>query len=139
MRIINRNGERLLQKDDYTEVFVKDGDIIQYTGIYHKSNNEKENIETLFVGIIVSERYRYDKGLMGIYVDPLYILLNNRWSKIINKPPPAKYSLYPHLLLLPEFYYHYYPIYYLHTCENVDITHYKDIQTIIDFSISYNY
>ena len=78
-------------------------------------------IETSFIGIVQSRKYNHDIGTFGIYVMPIYIwnITNNEWNKIINyKNPYTKYFLYPHFLVLPNIYYHSYPLYFLHTCEN---------------------
>ena len=104
MKIILKNQNRVLVKDNNEEVSVNDGDIIQYTGIYYKTINDIVKIveiETTFIGIVQTEKFKYDVGIIGIYVNPLYIFnkMNDEWNKIINyKPPSTKYFLYPHLL-----------------------------------------
>jgi hypothetical protein len=108
MKIIVRNRSRILVKDDGNEVYVNDGDIIQYTGIYHKIINDivqTVKIETTFVGKVICEKYRHDDGILGIYVEPMFIfnLMYDEWNKIINyKTPTTKYFVYPHMLLVSQ-------------------------------------
>ena len=109
MRIVMKNGSRLLLKDGKEDVYVNDGDIIMYTVMYHKIINDivKDiKIETTFIGKVFCERYRHDEGIVGIYVEPLYIfnIMYDEWNKIINYKPPNgnKYFAYPHLLLVKE-------------------------------------
>ena len=125
MEIVTINNTRILIKENGIKVSINDGDIIQYTGIYYKKINDivrAVQIETTFVGIIETYRYRHDIGVSGIYIKPLYIwdIINNEWLKIVNLNPPAtKYFLYPHLLMLPQHMYGLsYPLNFLHTCEN---------------------
>lgn len=108
MKIIKTSdGNRMLMTDDNKKVSVNDGDIIQYTGIYHKIINDivyKVEIETTFIGVVYCEKFRHDEGIIGLYVEPLYIWnkMCDEWNKIINYKPPDgsnKYFLYPHLLL----------------------------------------
>ena len=133
MQIIIKNNKRILIKDNNQEVSINDGDIIQYTGIYYKFENDIYNmnkIETTFIGIIQSRKYNHDIGTFGIYVMPLYIwnITNNEWNKIINYTHPnTKYFLYPHLLVLPYIYYHSYPLYFLHTCINKSLDEFTNI------------
>jgi len=145
MKIIDKNNTRFLIKDDNSEINISDGQYIKYTGIYYKNNFNSENIEknmnlseqsldkevfpfidipenieTTFYGIVECCRYRHDLGTTGIYIEPLYILLNNKFFKIINyTKPTTKYFLYPHLLMLPDTYYHYKSLYFLDTVENI--------------------
>ena len=121
MKIIDeKNNVRILIKDDNSEINISDGQFIKYTGIYYKNSTNLEDIETSFYGIIECCRYRYDLGTTGIYIKPLYIFLNNEWYKIINYINPTnKYFLYPHLLMLPNIYHYYKPLYFLDTIENV--------------------
>ena len=109
MQIIMKNGNRVLLKDNEVDTYVNDGDIIMYTGIYHKTINDivkTVKIETTFIGKVFCERYRHDEGILGIYVEPLYIfnMMHDEWNKIINYKPPngRKYFDYPHLLLVKE-------------------------------------
>ena len=122
MQIIVKNGARVLLKDKTkdkgegkkgeekeNEVNVNDGDIIMYTGMYHKIINDivkYVKIETTFIGKVICEKYRDIEGIVGIYVEPLYIfnMMYDEWNKIINYKPPngKKYFLYPHLLLVKE-------------------------------------
>ena len=109
MQIVMKNGNRLLLKDGGEDVYINDGDIIMYTGMYHKTINDivqTVKIETTFVGKVFCERYRHDDGIVGIYVEPLYIfnMMYDEWNKIINYKPPNgnKYFAYPHLLRVKE-------------------------------------
>jgi hypothetical protein len=124
MKIINNlQGERILLKDNNVEVNISDCAFIQYRGIYYKQINDIiqiVEIETPFMGIVVGERSRFDRGIMGIYIKPMYIwdIMNNEWKMIVNYVPPVKkYFFYPHLLLLPGNY-HNHSIYNLETCDN---------------------
>lgn len=141
MKIIDIENNRILEKDNNEEVKINNNDIIEYTGIYYKIINdiiEITKIETSFVGIVESSKYRYDSGTIGVYIKPLYIFdkIDNIWKKIINyKPPIQKYFLYPHLLLLPQYdYYNYYPVlYFLHTCKNVSLNDFNNVT--LDFKL----
>lgn len=151
MKIIIENNNRILIKDNFLKINMNDGNIIQYTGIYYtpikdndkpkdndtpKDNDKPVEIETTFIGIIEGEKYRYNSGIFGIYIKPLYILdiINNEWLKIINyKEPKEKYFLYPHLLVLPEYSYNYcYHLRFLQTCENIDLDKFINITKTFD-------
>jgi len=80
MKIIDKNNKRYLIKDDNSEINISDGQYIKYTGIYYKNNYNLEDIETTFYGVIECCRYRHDLGITGIYIKPLYILLNNKMN-----------------------------------------------------------
>ena len=138
MKIIYRNNiNRILVKDDGSEVNINDGDVVEYTGVYYKYiETETEiaianvfGIETGFVGIVETQRSR-EGIIQGIYIKPLYIwsLIGREWMKINDyEPPSEKYFLYPHLLMLPETYYHSKPLYFLHTCENRSLSDFNNI------------
>lgn len=106
--VLTNKKKRVLITDDNKKISVNDGDIIQYTGIYHKIINDivrKVEIETTFVGVVFCEKYRHNEGIIGLYVEPLYIWnkMCDEWNRIINFKPPDgsdKYFLYPHLLLV---------------------------------------
>ena len=130
MQIIMKNGRRILlkeQNNEYdNEINIDDGDIIQYQGIYYKeiqTHAHIEQIQTMFVGKVC--QYRSDTtGFTGIYVEPLYIYdaVHNQWKKIMNyEKPNTYYFSYPHLLMLPEKEYRHLPLYFLHTCSNVEL------------------
>jgi len=142
MEIYYDCSKRILKKKDNNNlVNISDGDIIKYTGIYYKKIDdiiEHVEIETSFIGKIDCEKSRHDEGIMGIYVNPLYIydIVGQKWRKIINyKLPSHKYFLYPHLLLLPNKYYHYKSIYKLKTCENVNLSDFQNITDTFDLHI----
>ena len=137
--IIIRNNNRILIKESGIEVNINDGDIIQYTGIYYKEINDivrRVNIETTFVGVIETCRYRYDTDTTGIYVKPLYIwdIMNEKWYKIVNlNPPQTKYFLYPHLLSLSlQNDYHCSSLYFLDSCENKSLEEFANIDTLFE-------
>ena len=132
MSIIIKDNNRILIKENAKEIMINDGDIIQYTGIYYKhSKNEISNlfeIKTTFIGIVVTEKS--SEVIQGIYVKPIYIwsMVGNEWMKINDyECPVTKYFLYPHLLILPEFYYNSKPLYFLHTCENKSLSDFNNI------------
>ena len=124
---------RILLKDNDEKVNISDNQIVQYTGIYYKNINsivDFVEIQTIFIGKVLSDRYRYDTGITGIYLEPLYIwdIQNNEWNKIIDyKPPEKKYFFYPHLLLLQNYYYNFHPLYFLETCENKKLEDFNNI------------
>jgi hypothetical protein len=136
MEIIIKNNNRTLIKENGIEININDGSIIQYTGIYYKNINDLQNIsyiETTFIGIVETHRYKYDSGITGIYIRPLYILLDDEWHKIINfKNPVEKYFLYPHLLMLPDHNYTYRPLHYFHTCINASLHDYVNINKTLE-------
>jgi hypothetical protein len=141
MTIIIKNNNRILIKENGTEVNISDGEIIQYSGIYYKTINDIVKIvkiETTFIGVVEICRYKYDTGIEGIYVKPLYIwdTMNNEWYKIINlKPPKKKYFVYPHLLLSTQYNNYpscYYPLYFLNTCENKSLDEFSYIHKVFN-------
>jgi hypothetical protein len=76
MKIITKNSNRVLVKENGTEVNISDGEIIQYTGIYYKTINdiiEIVQIKTTFLGVVETSRCSHNNGVEGIYVKPLYI------------------------------------------------------------------
>jgi hypothetical protein len=142
MEIIYRDNNRILVKDSNQEININDNHIILYTGIYYKTSNEIapiSEIETSFIGIIECEKFRYDEGIIGIYVKPLYIWdkIMYKWKKIINyEKPKKKYFYYPHLLSLPNIQSSIFlPIYNLNTCINVDLKDYENIDKTFDLKI----
>ena len=136
MKIIINNNTRILIKDDNKEINITNGQIIQYIGIYYKNANDIHNmicIETVFIGTVFSERYRYDDGITGIYITPLYLLLDREWHKIINfKNPEQKYFKYPHFLKLSSCDYTYNALDYLHTCINISLNDFTDVNKTIE-------
>ena len=135
MRIIIKNNTRVLLKDGGDEVYINDGDIIMYTGMYHKTINDiikTVKIESTFIGKVVCERYRHDEGIVGIYVEPLYIfnMMYDEWNKIINYKPPNgnKYVEYPHLLLVKE------PHCFTFT-KNMELDEFKLVTKCVDFAM----
>jgi len=141
MPITIKNNSRTLIKENGTEVNINDGDIIQYNGIYYKTVNDivkMVKIETIFIGVVETCRYKFDTGIIGIYVKPLYIwdILNSEWYKIVNlQPPKTKYFLYPHLLMESEkncYLSAYNPLYLLNTCKNKSLDKFVNIQTTFD-------
>ena len=132
MKIIN-NNYRTLIKDNGEEININDGDIIQYTGYYYKTVNDivhTAEIKTYFIGKIYTYRSELDI-ITGIYIIPMYIYdnINSEWKKIVNYTnPKTKYFLYPHLLMLPEYYYNYKPLYFLDTCSNKSLDEFKHIK-----------
>jgi hypothetical protein len=142
MKIITSgNGDRVLIKDNNEEVYVNDGDTIQYTGIYYKTINdivETVEIETTFIGLVLMEKFRHSDGIIGIYVKPLYIWnkMRDRWNKIVNyKPPENKYFVYPHLLLVSPSFELRGLKNSLHTCENILLDDFPVISECIDLGM----
>lgn len=119
---IIKNANRILIKENGEEINMNDGDIIQYTGHYYKHVNDIVNmvtIETTFIGVVETCRFRYDTGIEGIYV----------------KPSIKKYFVYPHLLMLSRHNNYpscYYPIFSLNTCENKSLDEFINIQKTFD-------
>lgn len=138
MQITIKNNKNILIKDNNEEVNIDKGEIIEYNGIYYKTINNIlniVNIETLFIGVIDSYRYKYDTGITGIYIKPMYIwnIIDNEWNRIINyESPKNKYFLYPHLLSLPQYNYDYKSLNFLNTCIN------KSLDDIININININ-
>lgn len=137
MNIIYENGNRILITNNKNKININDGNIVQYTGIYYKLLNiitRYASIETKFIGKIICEKSRYDTGVIGIYIKPLYIWdnLNNEWLKIKDyNVPRTKYFSYPHFLALPVVSdFCYCPLYFLDTIENVILDNYKNIDKI---------
>jgi hypothetical protein len=139
MKIIESNNKRILILD-FESVDLSDGAVIEYMGNYYTKKNELDEtgylvtkfVLTKFIGVV--ERYKFTNGIItGIYVRPLFIIdpADDQWKKIVNYKEPVypinKYFFYPHLLILPNEYYHYYPIYCLHTCKNRNTLDFQDI------------
>ena len=140
MEIITKNhNDRILITPEGNEIPIHDGQCIQYTGIYYTTQKRYslDNVETRFVGMIHRCRYRYDTGIMGIYVHPLYMWLEGEWRRIPKlNPPKTKYFFYPHLLMLPQYCMtHCYALDYLHTCEPAVLSDYTHITR--DFDLNY--
>ena len=140
MEIIIKNDRRILVNEDKKELDISDGIIIQYIGTYYKPKKDTINMFDIeenkckFIGKIETSRGDIT-GTTGIYIIPLYILENNtlEWIKIANyTPPKKKYFLYPHLLMLPEKYYHYRPQYFLHTCEEANLIDFSNVTKTIN-------
>jgi len=133
MKIELFNNKLVLLKKNKMKINIDIGNIIKYTGHFYDNTSTFANLKyvrTLFIGVVENYRYNCEEGYTGIYVKPLYVWNINDlgWNKIINyKQPREKYFLYPHLLHLPEFYYHFQPLHYLHTCINVYLKDYDDI------------
>jgi hypothetical protein len=150
---------RVLTKDDNTRYNISDGEIIKYTGIYYlpdPNNSIPLEVEATFIGKIECERYHHHSGISGIYINPLYIFYDDsngpgceagpeftegKWHKIINyKTPRQKYFYYPHLLMLPETYYHFQPLYFFHTVEQVSLAEFeKNTPNIGEMELNYIY
>jgi hypothetical protein len=130
------DGNLILYKEDVNNsyVIISDGSILKYTGIYYVKNTNSLGhfeIETRFVGKVDTYKFNHENGYEGIFIIPLFIYneLTNEWKKIINYSPPKygnKYFYYPHLLMLPVFHSNHYPLYYLDTCVNVELSKYED-------------
>ena len=138
MKIDNIIYNRILIKDDNSSVNITDGSIIKYVANYYVKNPDSPYsphiFETEFVGKVECIRSDID-GAAGIYVSPLYILYKEQIHRIINYKhtnPSGKYFYFPHLLMLPEKEYHYYPIYTLHTVENTTLDKYDYVVKTID-------
>jgi hypothetical protein len=135
MNIVYENDARILIKNNGDKINISDGTIIQYIANYYKLINiitRYATIETIFVGKIVCEKSRYDTGIIGIYIQPIYIWdnLNNEWLKINDYTvPKTKYFLYPHFLALPRLSdSSYSPLYFLDTITNKNLDDYNSIE-----------
>jgi len=135
MKIVaDAKHNRVLHLDNGDLVNINNGAIIQYTGIYYKTINEivkTVEIRTSFIGSVDWGKTTTDTGVTGIYVNPLYIYDNIRreWNKVVNFKPrdDDSFVYYPHLLLLPDIYSMEFPLYFLHTCKNVNLNDYSHI------------
>ena len=134
------NYKRILQFNNKF-ININDEEILEYTGYYYKNTNNLGSFnkeETKFIGKVSCHRSFHEEGITGIYIHPLFIYSNskNQWLKIINyKQPTSKYFYYPHLLLLPDKFYNFHPLYYLHTCINTDLSHFENINETFDLFI----
>jgi hypothetical protein len=134
MKILFNGIKRVLLQDNDKEIDISDGQIVKYEGNNYKSIFEK--IETYFIGKVVNHRSNFEDGVTGIYLEPLYILIDNEWCKISNyEQPKSKYFYYPHLLMLPNIYYHHVPIYSLHTIENENLNNFSNVTK--NYSLEY--
>jgi hypothetical protein len=127
MQIVGNENNRILIKDNNESIDISNGVIVKYVAILYKKISadifsDKNEIKTKFIGRIERHRSKYYEGITGIYIVPLYVQHNNEWCKIMNYTRPShKYFFYPHLLMCPNSYYHFKPLYYLHTIEPVYI------------------
>jgi hypothetical protein len=141
MKIENKLGIRTLTKDNNVEVDLSDASIVRYTGIYYKVIHDivdMVEIQTTFIGEIECKKYRYDEGITGVFVKPLYIynIIKSEWCKIIEyQEPRNKYFFYPHLLSLPNYNHYGKPLDFLATCVNVSLDDFKDITETFDLNI----
>lgn len=124
MKIIVDNCKRFLEKPNEC-IDISDGSIVKYTGLYYTiKDNSYSQVERKFIGRIEIER-RVNNETIGIYIRPLYILVDDEWRKLINyRYPHSIHFFYPHLLLLSNTNY-LRPLYYMDTIEAVDICDYK--------------
>ena len=140
MKIIIKNNKRILVNYDKKEVDISDDTIIEYIGIYYKPKTNSVNIQDInvsecrFIGKIeISKKDKVET--IGIYIMPLYLWdkATFEWVKINNyEPPKNKYFLYPHLLMLPDKYYHHRPLYFLHTCKQIDLSKFTNVTKTIN-------
>lgn len=137
MHISLINNNRTLHIDD-TQIDVNDKQILEYTGNYYINTNDIMNmkiIETKFIGIINCHKSYHEIGIYGLYIDPIFIYSNtkNKWLKIKDyRATTYKYFYYPHLLILPETNSNFYPIYSLHTCKNISLNEFNNINESFD-------
>jgi hypothetical protein len=120
MFITDYNEARRLIKDDNTQIQIGDKQLVEYKGFQHSRNeNGFLSICTIFIGVVECPKIK-NYETVGIYIKPMYVLIDNQWHKIINYVEPrTKYFLYPHLLVLPDEYYNYKPLYTLDTIKNI--------------------
>jgi hypothetical protein len=141
MQIENKSGIRILTKHDNEQINVSDGSIIQYTGIYYKVIKDIVNIveiQTTFIGEVECKKYRFDEGITGVFVKPLYIFdsVKSKWCKIIDYLGPRnKYFFYPHLLSLPNYNHYSKPLDFLNTCSNISLEEFKDVTDTFSLNI----
>jgi len=137
MHISYINNDRILYYGA-NKININDNQILEYTAYYYRNTNDNINIqseETQFVGKVVCHRSYYEDGITGIYIDPLFVYskTKNNWLKIINYTvPTSKYFYYPHLLMLPDKYYNFYPLYFLHKCISTDLCRFNNITDTFD-------
>jgi len=133
MKIELFNNRLILIQDNKKRINIDIGNTIKYAGHFYDNTSTFANLKyvrTLFIGIVENYRYNSGEGYTGVYVKPLYVwnMHDLEWNKIVNyKQPTEKYFLYPHLLQLPQFYYHFQPLHYLDTCINVYLKDYHDM------------
>jgi hypothetical protein len=120
MLIKGYNESRILIMDDNIEIQIGDKQLLEYKGSHYKSfQNGFLSIYTKFIGLVECPRIN-NYETVGIYIKPMYVLSDNQWYKIINYVEPrTKHFLYPHLLLLPDEYYNYKPLYTLDTIKKI--------------------
>jgi hypothetical protein len=109
----------ILTKDDSTILELNNNNYIKYLGIYYVDKNKTK---TYFIGKYTSYKsiYTYQNEIIGVYILPLYIYLENEWYKIINYQNlinENKQILYPHLISIYNFYSEYNSLPYAHTIE----------------------
>ena len=143
MKIELQGNQLILKKDDNSEVDISDGEIIRYSAIYYKKITDdiidyKAEIHTVFIGKVHCNKFHFETGHQGVFVDPLYIWSNIhcKWYKIINlEKPKVKYFSYPHLLLLPNIDCNYKSIQTLDSCEKVDLNDFSHVTDTIELPV----
>lgn len=149
MEILQINNKRILLKENYNNVIINDNEYIEYTGKYYFEVMNEDNtlkefkaVDYPFVGRVITDKYHIDYGIMGFYVIPLYIFINNEWIKISNyEEPSEKYFYYPHLLVIPKFiekYHFHLPIPLTDSCKNVNINEFLSLKNINDSITLFN-
>lgn len=135
MNIVYENENRILIKNNGDKINISDGTIVLYIANYYKLLNIISRyacIETIFIGKVMCEKSRYDTGIIGIYIEPIYIWdnLNNEWLKINDYTvPKTKYFLYPHLLALSRLSdSSNSPLYFLDTIINTNLDDYNCVE-----------
>lgn len=126
--IVYDNHTTLLVKDNSDEVHIGTGQCVQYDANYYNKNGSC--ITTSFIGTVTCIRIQkiYDNSVYtGIYMKPEYVFIDSAWRQITDyNDTRDKNSLYPHLLVLPQYAncHNYNPIYTLHTVTSntVDLT-----------------
>ena len=116
----------ILQKDDGYVLYINSQQTFEYTGIYYKKKYplvnpspaddyaNTEQIITKFIGKFLTYKgYRCftdeEMIITGVYFQPEYVFLDNKFLKIVDIVTPCKYSDYPHLIGISNSYYNVLP------------------------------
>ena len=109
----------LLVKDENTILELSNNNYIKYLGIHY---TDQAKVKTYFIGKYVSYKsvFTYQNEIIGVYIRPHYIYLNNEWFKIINYQDlknENKQILYPHLITICSYYSEFNPLPYAYSIE----------------------
>jgi hypothetical protein len=109
----NEFGHKDIDENDAV-INAIEGEIVKYVANYYYEYDPEcmsnyitkyKFIVAQFIGKIRCSKVRNSETI-GIFIEPMYLYLDNKWHKIVGYKEPIYKScfLYPHLLMLPNTY-----------------------------------